>query len=165
MLIPSNRLLAIALAVFLAYPFPVWSGESRLLYGASVYIASQPGDPMAGFLAAAIEKRKLPIILAPTRQDSSYIVAAFAEAGPSQATLAGVPNPAVQAVWNGKIVLADAASHAIVWSADFHGPCRGCDSSPSNAGRILADRFIRRMQKDLFARKSLSARVDDFLAP
>jgi hypothetical protein len=81
MLIPFNRLLAIALAVFLAYPFPVWSGESRLLYGASVYIGSQPGDPMAGFLAAAIEKRKLPIIIAPTRQDASYIVAALLKPG------------------------------------------------------------------------------------
>jgi hypothetical protein len=157
---------AIALLAFLFNPAPARSGQSQLLYGAMVYIASGPGDTMSGFLASAIAKRKIPLIVSPDRQNANYILAGYAEPkSPDNNTGTVRSQSAPKTVWEGKLVLADAATRAIVWSAEFHGPCPPCDSSPAGATRVLAEKFIRRFQKDLFARESISDRIDDFIAP
>jgi len=131
-----------------------------------VYIASAPGDAIGGFLASAIAKRKIPVTISPDRQNANYILAGYVESKPGEA---GTPTVHTQAapkpVWEGKLVLADAGTHAIVWTADFHGPCPACDAAPSGATKVLAERFIKRFQKDLFTRESISDRIDDFIAP
>jgi hypothetical protein len=155
-----------ALMAFLLCPAPARSGQSRLLYGAMVYMASAPGDPMSGFLAASIAKRKIPVIVSPDRQNANYILAGYAESKPAESSFGNLPSqPAANALWQGKLVLADSAAHAIVWSTEFHGRCPPCDAVPGNASRVIAEKFIRRLQKDLFARESISDRIDDFIAP
>jgi hypothetical protein len=134
-----------------------------------IFIAASPGDGLSGHLAAAIAKRRLPIIVSQNRQESTYILAAYAQSKP------GPPRPpkrftsSAQAgnplFWDGKAVLADAQTHAIVWSAEFHGPCPSCDTSSGGSTRPIAERFIKRFQRDLFARESISDRSDDIIAP
>ena len=131
---------------------PEQPGESRLLYGALVFIASSPGSNMRAFLTSQIAKNKVPVTVSTERPYASYILAAFAE--PKNGT-----------VWQGKAVLADARTHAIAWTAEFTGECKACETAPEKAEQIMAARLIKKLKHDLFSQESLSERIDDFLAP
>jgi hypothetical protein len=129
-----------------------------------VYVASSPDYPIGGLLGAEIQKRKLPIIISPDRENASYVLAGYARS-------MGLPAIAVsgtqksRAVWEAEVVLVDAQTRAIAWSAEFRGPCPPCDASPSKAEQVFAAKFVKRLQHDLFEHKSVSDRIDDVLAP
>ncbi|MFZ0595175.1 MAG: hypothetical protein WAM39_32230 [Bryobacteraceae bacterium] len=150
--------------LILICPPSIWCGQSQLLYGAMVYIASSPDYPLGALLETEIHKRKLPVIISPDRQNANYVLAAYART-------VGLPAVAVtgtqksRTVWEARAVLADAQTRAIAWSADFRGPCPPCDASPSKAWQVFAAKFAKRLEQDLFERKSISDRIDDVLAP
>jgi hypothetical protein len=142
-------------------------GDSELLYGAVVFIASPAGSNMGGLLASQIAKNKVPLTISSERPYASYILAAFAEptTGPMPAAPVAGRTDHGGTIWNSEAVLADAQTHAIAWSAEFHGPCQPCDAAPGKAEQIMAARFVKRLKHDLFSRESVSDRIDDFLAP
>jgi hypothetical protein len=132
---------------------PALTGESELLYGAVVFIASPAGSNMGGLLASQIAKNKVPLTISSERPYASYILAAFAEPKNSGK------------IWQAKAVLADAQTHAVAWTAEFTGPCQPCEAAPEKAEQIMAARFVKKLKHDLFSRESISDRIDDFLAP
>ncbi len=150
--------------LILTCPLSIWCGQSQLLYGAMVYIASSPDYALGALLETEIHKRKLPVIISPDRQNANYVLAAYVRS-------LGLPAVAVvgtqksRTVWEAKVVLADAQTKSIAWSAEFRGPCPPCDASPSKAGQVFAAKFAKRLQQDLFERESISDRIDDVLAP
>jgi hypothetical protein len=157
----SNLLISL---LVLTCPPSIRCGQSQLLYGAMVYIVSSPDYPLGGFLGAEINKRKLPIIISPDRQSANYLLAVYARpAGTPALAISG--SGKAKTVWEAKAVLADAQTREIAWSAEFRGPCPPCDVSPSKAERMLAAKFAKRLQQDLFERESLSDRIDDVIAP
>ncbi len=131
---------------------PRQQGQSRVLYGALVFIASPPGSNMGALLASQMARYKVPVTVSSERPYANYILAAFVE--PKNGT-----------TWHAKAVLADAHTHAIAWTAEFNGPCPPCETAPEKAEQIMAARFVKRLKHDLFSRESLSGRIDDFLAP
>lgn len=152
------------LLLILSCPPSIRCGPSQLLYGAMVYIASSPDYPLGGFLGAEINKRKLPIIISPDRQNANFVLAVYARTvGTPALPIAG--NGKAKTVWEAKAVLADAQTRSIAWSAEFKGPCPPCDVSPAKAAQALAAKFAKRLQQDLFQHESISDRIDDVLAP
>lgn len=131
---------------------PQQSGQSRLLYGSLVFIASSPGSNMGALLAGQIARHKVPVTISSERPYANYILAAFAE-------------PKSGAVWHAKAVLADAHTHAIAWTAEFNGRCQACEAAPEKAEQIMAARFVKKLKHDLFSRESFSGRIDNVLAP
>jgi hypothetical protein len=142
-------------------------GESELLYGAVVFIASPAGSNMGALLASQIAKNKVPVTISSERPYATYILAAFAR--PKSGSISAIPVAGRKGrggtIWDSRAVLADAQTHSIAWSAEFHGPCPPCDATPEKAEQIMAARFVKRLKHDLFSRESISDRIDDFLAP
>jgi hypothetical protein len=160
----SLRWITTSLLLILICPPSIRCGQSQLLYGAMVYIASPPDYPLAGMLEAEIHKRKLPLIISPDRQNANYVLAAYARtAGAPALPIAG--SGKAKTIWEAKAVLADAQTRNVAWSAEFLGPCAACDASPSKAGQVFAAKFAKRLQHDLFEGESTSDRIDDVLAP
>lgn len=158
-----RRLLALPL-LLPACPGLGWCGSSSVLYGAMIYIASSPENPLGGYLEAELQKRKLPVILSPDRFNANYVLAAYArETGDAAQPVSG-PGKS-HGIWEAKIVLMNLQTNGIAWSDSFKGRCSACDVSPAKAGRFFAARFAKKLQKDLFARESLSGRIDNILAP
>src|SRR4051794_29646738 len=80
--------------MFVAGPaLPEQPGQSRLLYGAVIFIASSPGSNMGAFLASQMAKHKVPVTVSSERPYANYILAAFVEPqrGAAPATVAGRP--------------------------------------------------------------------------
>lgn len=145
---------------------PARSGQSGLLYGAVVFIASPSGSNMGAFLANQIAKHKIPVTISSEKPYASYILAAFVEPQSMPAPVARTVGQSHRAIiWKGKAVLADAQTRAIAWNAEFNGPCPPCDAAPERAEQIMATRFVKRLKRDRFSHESLSDHIDDFLAP
>ena len=121
---------------------------------------------MGALLASQIARYKVPVTISSERPYANYILAVIAESKAQPAPITRIPGRSGGgSIWEGKAVLADAQTHAITWTAEFHGPCPQCDSAPEKAEQIMAARFVKRMKRDLFSRESISDRIDDFLTP
>jgi hypothetical protein len=160
---PRIRSITTILFLSLTAPALIWAAKASLLYGAQIYIAPSHDQQMSGFLTSAIEKRKLPVILSPTPLNANFILAAYARDTGMPLAVQGTHTP--KPVWEAKIVLADAQTHAIVWSASYHGFCGECDASPVRANHLFAEKFAHRFEHEMFTGKSISDRIDDILAP
>jgi hypothetical protein len=162
---PLKSVAVILLGLICCSP-AVFSAQSQLIYGAMIYVASAPGDDLGSYLTAELAKHKLPVLITPERRNANYVLAGFVqnEGIPvSSADASGKQKP--KTIWQGKLVLADAQTRTVAWSAEFHGPCPPCDADPDNAEHFLAGKFVKRFQHDLFTKRSLSDRIDDFSAP